>query len=139
NDVDQKCTSFNLFGVEGYFDFLFEDVIIQFQNAFKNFSIEDQFSFINNPNFRVILSGAYDNLDTHDLEYIEVEYKEKPKVNFDVSDDESNESDTSIAITNKKIFYIEGHDEKVTNIRKMRNRYKDIDEIKENIKREFKL
>lgn len=139
NDVDQKCTSFNLFGVEGDFDFLFEDVIIQFQNAFKDFSIEDQFSFINNPNFRVILSGAYDNLDTNDLEYIEVEYKEKPKVNFDVSDDESNESDTSIAVTNKKIFYIEGHDEKVTNIRKMRNRYKDIDEIKENIKREFKL
>lgn len=129
---------FNLFGVKKEDSLCLDDVLMLFCENFKNFSVEEQMALISNPKFKVIISGSYDNYGIEKDGIVEVEYKDIPKINFQIDSDED-ESDTSIARVKYTVNYIEGEDGNVERIHKMKGRYGSIDSIKESIEEVFKL
>ena len=125
---------FNLFGVKEELACTIGDAVKEFEQVFQSLEFEEQFAIVNNPSFKIILSGEYDN-DCDPIESLEVFCKETPQVSNLLFPSDFN--DDSIAKVKNIITVVDGEDNKINGIHRKRMRYTNIDKMRESIGKEL--
>ncbi|PIC87427.1 hypothetical protein CSV72_05520 [Sporosarcina sp. P20a] len=125
---------FNIFGVKEEFAYTIKEAMNEFEEVFQSLEYEDQFSIANNPSFKIILAGEFDN-ESDPVDVIEVVCKEVANASklLLLEDD----SDESIARVKSEIKIVDVEDSKIDGIHKMRRRYGNISEMKRKIKEDL--
>lgn len=139
--LNSKESRFNLFGIEEDLFLDINQVIEDFKSIFQSLDLDEKLEIIRNPYFKIILSGSYDNEYELKNNYIEVDSNVKAKSSSlsTLEELESKNSDESIAYVKNKLYYIDAEDSKFNKILRKMKSYKELQDIKDNIDREFNL
>ncbi|TNV69739.1 dsDNA nuclease domain-containing protein [Trichococcus shcherbakoviae] len=132
--INIKSHPFNLFGIRGDLAYTVGEAVKEFEQVFYGLDFEEQFSIVNNPSFKIILVGEFDN-ECDPIDVLEVVCKEVPEASHFLLSERFQEN--SIATVKNSIRIVDGEDRKIDGIHRKRRRFEDIGKMREYIKEEL--
>lgn len=129
--INISSQPFNIFGIKEELAYTVEEAVEEFGEVFQGLNFEEQFAIVNNPSFKIILAGEFDN-DCDPVDTIEVVCKEIPEVSSLLESEYFH--DESIARVKNVIAVVDSEDRKIDGIHRKRKSYDNIDKIRQQIK-----